>query len=213
MAAKQQRQRYVRHSPGLEFDRFAFFSDAVFAIAMTLLVVGIGVPHVASHDLEHALSEKNDEILSFFISFLVIGYYWLAHHRFIGLIDSVDTGVLPLQPARLVGAGRRVPCRDPDRVRRHRARVAVPARPVPHRVCARPIREAAGRRGALRLSSLSRCRRCRARRRRARGCRDLPASVRSGGRRPSAPLPRVPARAGCGRRRSRDAADTGRPGG
>jgi len=89
--AKKQQVLYERHSPGLEFDRFVFFSDAVFAIAMTLLVVGIGIPHVASRNLEHALSEKNDEIISFFISFLVIGYYWLAHHRFIGLIGRVDT--------------------------------------------------------------------------------------------------------------------------
>ena len=38
--------RYRRRSEDLEFDRVAFFSDAVFAIAMTLLVVGIGIPHV-----------------------------------------------------------------------------------------------------------------------------------------------------------------------
>jgi hypothetical protein len=44
---RNDRPRYERHSPGLEFDRFVFFSDAVFAIAMTLLVVGIGIPHVA----------------------------------------------------------------------------------------------------------------------------------------------------------------------
>ena len=39
------RWRYVR-GEGLEFDRVAFFTDAVFAIAMTLLIVSIGAPHL-----------------------------------------------------------------------------------------------------------------------------------------------------------------------
>jgi len=95
------RPRYERHSQGLEFDRFVFFSDAVFAIAMTLLVVGIGIPHVASPNLEHALHNKSDEILSFFISFLVIGYYWLAHHRFVAQLKSIDTGFMVLNLAYL----------------------------------------------------------------------------------------------------------------
>ena len=89
--------RYVRHSEGLEFDRFVFFSDAVFAIAMTLLVVGIGIPH--AHDLEKALDGKLDEIISFFVSFLVIGYYWVAHHRFVALLGSVETGFMILNLA------------------------------------------------------------------------------------------------------------------
>ena len=78
-----------------------FFSDAVFAIAMTLLVVGIGIPHVASDNLEHTLHNKSDEILSFFISFLVIGYYWLAHHRFVAQLVTVDIGFMVLNLAYL----------------------------------------------------------------------------------------------------------------
>jgi uncharacterized membrane protein len=92
VGAPHDRPRYERHSAGLEFDRFVFFSDAVFAIAMTLLLVGIAIPHVASDNLEHALHNKSDEILSFFISFLVIGYYWLAHHRFVAQLVTIDTG-------------------------------------------------------------------------------------------------------------------------
>ena len=94
--AKKQQVLYERHSPGLEFDRFVFFSDAVFAIAMTLLVVGIGIPHVASRNLEHALSEKNDEIISFFISFFVIGFYWLGHHQFFGRLQCVNARLMKL---------------------------------------------------------------------------------------------------------------------
>jgi uncharacterized membrane protein len=82
--------RYRRRSEELEFDRVAFFSDAVFAIAMTLLVVGIGIPHVRPSEIGEHLSDKSTEIFSFFLSFLVIGLYWLAHHRFFSKLVAVD---------------------------------------------------------------------------------------------------------------------------
>jgi len=82
---------YRRRSEELEFDRVAFFSDAVFAIAMTLLVVGIGIPKVKEGgDLGEALSGKDAEIFSFFLSFVVIGFFWLAHHRFFARLAAVD---------------------------------------------------------------------------------------------------------------------------
>jgi uncharacterized membrane protein len=83
-------RRYRRRSEELEFDRVAFFSDAVFAIAMTLLVVGIGIPHGRDGELGTALSGKDAEIFSFFLSFVVIGAYWLAHHRFFTRLAAVD---------------------------------------------------------------------------------------------------------------------------
>ena len=86
MAGRQ--RRYARGT--LEFDRVAFFSDAVFAIAMTLLVVGIAVPKVAAAQLGDALSDLQPEILSFFISFAVIGFYWRGHHAFFALLNAVD---------------------------------------------------------------------------------------------------------------------------
>jgi uncharacterized membrane protein len=82
--------RYRRRSEELEFDRVAFFSDAVFAIAMTLLVVGIGIPHVREATIGEHLADKRNEIFSFFLSFLVIGLYWLAHHRFFSKLAAVD---------------------------------------------------------------------------------------------------------------------------
>jgi uncharacterized membrane protein len=82
--------RYRRRSEELEFDRVAFFSDAVFAIAMTLLVVGIGIPHVRDSKLADKLAGKDNEIFGFFLSFIVIGFYWLAHHRFFARLVAVD---------------------------------------------------------------------------------------------------------------------------
>jgi uncharacterized membrane protein len=90
------RPRFERKESGLEFDRVAFFSDAVFAIAMTLLVVGIGIPEVRSSELGDALRGKEPEIISFFISFFVIGYYWLGHHQFFGRLQSVNGRLMRL---------------------------------------------------------------------------------------------------------------------
>jgi uncharacterized membrane protein len=81
-----------------EFTRVIAFSDAVFAIAMTLLVVGITVPALADgdsiHDLAEALNDLTSNFVSFFISFAVIGRYWAAHHRFFSLLARVDGGLI-----------------------------------------------------------------------------------------------------------------------
>lgn len=93
---QKQSQRYQRHSTGLEFDRVGFFSDAVFVVAMTLLVVGIGVPAVAQHELSAALVEKRPEFVGFFVSFVVIGNYWLGHHRFYARLGAVSTRLMTI---------------------------------------------------------------------------------------------------------------------
>ena len=81
-----------RHERGTEeFGRVAAFSDAVFAIAMTLLVVGIAVPTVKEAELGSALHALIPDISAFFISFIVIGRYWMAHHRFFSRLRAVDT--------------------------------------------------------------------------------------------------------------------------
>jgi uncharacterized membrane protein len=78
----------------LEFDRLAFFSDAIYAISLTLLVVALDIPHIADtssdRDLWEALDELQPEILMFFVSFFVIGFFWLAHHRFVARLAAID---------------------------------------------------------------------------------------------------------------------------
>lgn len=95
-AVPKRSPRYQRNSAGLEFDRVGFFSDAVFAIAMTLLVVGIGLPTVPSSQLADALLEQRPEIVSFFVSFVVIGNYWLGHHRFYARLGAITTRLMTI---------------------------------------------------------------------------------------------------------------------
>jgi uncharacterized membrane protein len=73
-------QRVYRDKGGLE--RLAFFSDAVFAIAITLLALEIRLPETTSDsNLLAALGSIWEQYLGYGISFLVIGMYWTAHHR------------------------------------------------------------------------------------------------------------------------------------
>jgi len=73
----------------LEYDRVLFFSDAVFAIAITLLVVDIRVPDVVENAAEQ-IKSSNGKILSFAISFLVIGLFWMGHHRLFRYITALN---------------------------------------------------------------------------------------------------------------------------
>ncbi len=75
-----------------------FFSDAVFAIAITLLVVDIRVPASAGGTIDSAaaLHAALPEIRSFGISFAVIGLFWLGHHSMFGHITVLDRTLMLL---------------------------------------------------------------------------------------------------------------------
>jgi uncharacterized membrane protein len=81
-----------------EFNRVLTFSDGMFAIAMTLLVVALAVPTLKDTtdvgELADALDDLSANFISFFISFAVIGRYWAAHHQFFSLLKSVDYGLI-----------------------------------------------------------------------------------------------------------------------
>ncbi len=73
------------------------FSDGLFAIAMTLLVVGIAVPELSKpneRELWDALGDLKSAYVSFFISFVVIGRYWIAHHQFFRMLGRLDYGLI-----------------------------------------------------------------------------------------------------------------------
>ncbi|HYJ60004.1 MAG TPA: TMEM175 family protein [Actinomycetota bacterium] len=92
---------------GLPFDRVAFFTDAVFAIAMTLLVVSLEAPalDVATQDdpasMVDALRDYGPQIFSFFVAFLLLGRYWMAHHAFVATLGRIDRRFIALNLAYL----------------------------------------------------------------------------------------------------------------
>ena len=94
---------YEREGTGLEFDRVAFFTDAVYAIAFTLLVVEVGIPELAegldtssASNLYEALLDKGPVLGAFFLGCLVIGFYWAAHHRFMSRVQRADRRLVVL---------------------------------------------------------------------------------------------------------------------
>ncbi|MFL5640981.1 MAG: TMEM175 family protein [Chloroflexota bacterium] len=73
------------HGAERGLDRFEGFSDAVFAIALTLLIVEIKVPGSPEgpqgySDLVRAMAEQWREHLALILCYVVIGAYWLQHH-------------------------------------------------------------------------------------------------------------------------------------
>lgn len=80
------------HSRGL--DRAIGFSDGVFAIAITLLVLNFRVPQLPAHNLDarllDALRHQSGAFIGFAVSFYSIARFWIAHHRLSTLLRHVD---------------------------------------------------------------------------------------------------------------------------
>lgn len=80
------------------FDRFVNFSDAIFAIAITLLVLDIRLPDVDATMVRPALAPQlpgmMPNIFAFILSFAVIGGYWVSHHRFFKEVDRSDARLI-----------------------------------------------------------------------------------------------------------------------
>lgn len=73
-----------------QVDRIIMFTDAVFAIAMTLLVMSLNVPSIQSSETDadflQALSQEIPKLFGFVLSFFLIGLYWFLHHKTFGYV-------------------------------------------------------------------------------------------------------------------------------
>lgn len=87
-------QQTKPHKEEFQIERIAFFSDAVFAIAITLLIIKIKVPAIHQEEnsstdialINALLSEVLQKFIGFIVSFFVVGLYWMVHHRLFNYI-------------------------------------------------------------------------------------------------------------------------------
>jgi uncharacterized membrane protein len=76
---------------GRDLDRVSAFSDGVFAIAITVLVLSIDIPNDLSGDeVPDLIGKLARPVLTYFLSFYVVGFYWFAHHRMWHFLRRVD---------------------------------------------------------------------------------------------------------------------------
>lgn len=93
----------VFNAQGEDMGRILALSDAIFAVAITLLVLGVAIPEIKglsgvqlNQELARTLYESMGAIGSYVLSFIVISVYWNAHHRIFQYIKRYDTTLVRL---------------------------------------------------------------------------------------------------------------------
>jgi uncharacterized membrane protein len=91
----------------MRLTRIEAFSDGVFAIVVTLLVLELKVPALKDHasvsELAHQLVELIPKFLSWLISFIIVCKFWLNHHHVLGLARHADYAMVWLNSIFLMG--------------------------------------------------------------------------------------------------------------
>ncbi len=80
-----------------QLERLTFFSDAVFAIAMTLLVIDVRLPPLRTLTdiaLAQTLLDLIPNYIAFVVSFIVIARFWAGHHQLFGMLRASDNRLL-----------------------------------------------------------------------------------------------------------------------
>lgn len=92
-------KKNTRLRAGLKTNRIEAFSDGVFAIAITILVLTISIPNlskqqVAQGQLLPTLIALWPKILSYIISFAIVGIFWIGHHIMFHYVKKTDRRLL-----------------------------------------------------------------------------------------------------------------------
>lgn len=82
--------------------RMEAFSDGIFAIAITILILEIKIPNVEPDKLFDAFVSQGHKLFAYVLSFIIIGMYWIAHHYMIHLIKNIDRNSLWLNTLNLM---------------------------------------------------------------------------------------------------------------
>jgi len=79
---------------GSSLDRLAAISDGIFAVCMTLLVLGLAVPAASGvkteSDLWHALVDLMPSAVTYFMSFLTLGIFWVAQQTQLSQVERAN---------------------------------------------------------------------------------------------------------------------------
>jgi uncharacterized membrane protein len=78
----------------MEKSRLEAFSDGVFAIVITLLILDIRFPEVEYSQFKETLVSLLPRILAYVMSFIIIGLYWVVHHNSMHAMRKTDRGFL-----------------------------------------------------------------------------------------------------------------------
>ena len=85
----------LRAQTGVSQGRLEAFSDGVFAIVITLLVLELRLPETLRDDqIVAALGEQWPHLLAYFLSFLSVGVFWVAHHLMLRAAGRGDRTLL-----------------------------------------------------------------------------------------------------------------------
>ena len=88
------------HKQHFQLERIILFSDAVFAIAITLLILDIKLPDkeqlITKELFDNNLEGIVPRLIGFLVSFFLIGFYWTIHHRIFTHVIRYDRTVLRL---------------------------------------------------------------------------------------------------------------------
>lgn len=99
--SEPRRGRYWRRGDEPEFGRILYFSDAVYAIALTLLALDLRVAHLTGDEsapatMIAALDDLIPKLIAFGVGFALLARYWLAHHDFMSRLSALDSPLITL---------------------------------------------------------------------------------------------------------------------